>query len=843
MNNIMCENDDNSNIKEFKLLNTIDAVELFEKYEEENPSPWRDEAEKARQEFVKNYTIDKIKKLSIEEYCVGKESFTSKVRYDLQGLASMGNAYPDTFGVYHSQKNDELTLSPTFRKMTDGDVNRAFEIIKDEIVKLITEFKNIGFEVIHNSKLNNMYKYKLLIIYYPNEVFPVCARNTLYKYCECVGIKANKNDEMYVGIQKLLAIKKNNYVFNHWTNAIYMSFCDYLLNSNQRIDCLNERENTEWKPLIDEYNPGLTADDYMKALSNEYIVKKKWLDVLYFMYKLGGEATCSQISDEFGNSPKHYTANANNIAKAIQKHSGCQIYDHDAYGGYWCILFYGKEVKTAEGSFKWKLRAPLKESIEKLDSEGWFDYMYKNDLNYPLNTILYGPPGTGKTYSTVLYAVAICRNESIKDLKKIPYSEVLAIYNDLKEHGRIAFTTFHQSYGYEEFIEGIKPTVNESNDISYEVENGIFKDFCEFESNEKFEYDSNTVDSELKQYQKIFNDSWDLLLKDIVDTGYYDFTKESGKTVHVEYVGLEDKFKIQKSGFITKKQTFYRWVNRNQFKANSKELSGGSKYWYKRYEAVINCLIDKYNLLEFEGDKNTEFEVKKPLNKVFIIDEINRGNISKIFGELITLIEDTKRLGCDESTEAILPYSHLPFGVPKNVYILGTMNTADRSIALMDTALRRRFSFIEMIPDSNVLRDMEINIIESDGIALDVADMLDVINERIEYLYDREHTIGHAFFTALEENLTIGKLSEIFENKVIPLLQEYFYEDYEKIQLVLGDNGKKEDEYKFILDKSVNPENVFKGDTSELDLPEKKYVIQKSAFGKIQSYKQIADNL
>ncbi|WRK56093.1 AAA family ATPase [Coprobacillaceae bacterium CR2/5/TPMF4] len=137
----------------------------------------------------------------------------------------------------------------------------------------------------------------------------------------------------------------------------------------------------------------------------------------------------------------------------------------------------------------------------------------------------------------------------------------------------------------------------------------------------------------------------------------------------------------------------------------------------------------------FENDKNY----------VFIIDEINRGNISKIFGELITLIEDTKRKGMNEETSTILPYSKQLFSVPSNVYILGTMNTADRSIALMDTALRRRFRFVEMMPNSDVLRKIGADKIQANGEVLDVAKMLDVINQRIEYLYDREHTIGHAF--------------------------------------------------------------------------------------------------
>jgi 5-methylcytosine-specific restriction endonuclease McrBC GTP-binding regulatory subunit McrB len=224
---------------------------------------------------------------------------------------------------------------------------------------------------------------------------------------------------------------------------------------------------------------------------------------------------------------------------------------------------------------------------------------------------------------------------------------------------------------------------------------------------------------------------------------------------------------------------------------------------------------------------------------VFIIDEINRVNISKIFGELITLIENTKRKGMPEAAAATLPYSGEEFSVPQNVYILGTMNTADRSIALMDTALRRRFQFQEMMPEADVLREMGADKVTQAGKELDVAAMLETINERIEYLFDREHTIGHAFFTGLKEDPTVDKLASIFKKSVIPLLQEYFYEDYSKIMLVLGDNGKTNDEQKFILSKEIKPNLIFRGDTSDIDIPDYAYEIQDEAFCNIMSYIEI----
>ncbi|MDR0947240.1 MAG: AAA family ATPase [Ruminococcus sp.] len=332
------------------------------------------------------------------------------------------------------------------------------------------------------------------------------------------------------------------------------------------------------------------------------------------------------------------------------------------------------------------------------------------------NIILYGPPGTGKTYNTVTYAISLITGRPIRDVMQENYDTLLEQYSLLKnQYGQIEFTTFHQSFGYEEFVEGIKPVflqvMNEKGErtrkeeMVYRVDQGIFRKFC------------------------------------------------------------------------------------------------------------------------------TEAEQNPDEKYIFIIDEINRGNISKIFGELITLIEPSKRVGQAEATTVKLAYSQEAFGVPDNIYILGTMNTADRSIAMLDTALRRRFSFIEMLPNPHIFDGVSVE-------GIDIAKLMTIINKRVEILLDRDHTIGHAYFMPLMTRATLPVLANIFKNSIIPLLQEYFYDDYEKMRLVLGDQQKPVSE-QFITNSSINYEQVF-GGAKDLYLENDEiYSINSAAFGNINSYFKI----
>ena len=499
------------------------------------------------------------------------------------------------------------------------------------------------------------------------------------------------------------------------------------------------------------------------------------------------------------------------------------------------------------------------------------------------NVIFYGPPGTGKTYTTAKRAVEICKTESEKELTD--YFEIMERYNELKKKNRIEFITFHQSYGYEEFIEGIKPVVSNEddesedesennkelktnikieNDIKYDVVDGIFKKFCDNARKAIIETNNNDIPLEAIVWkvtvrgqvrEECFNNNHVRIDWNFDDAGAVGFVEEvkkgdiiittDGSRTRINGIAVvtdEKGYTLDKEERDTTTRNV-KWLATN-IDENIKSINKEKMLQRRTVARVPNMKVE--DIIKLAKEKNptalSKIDIKE--NKepyVFIIDEINRGNISKIFGELITLIETTKRSGegKEECISTKLPYSNEEFTVPDNVYIIGTMNTADRSIALMDTALRRRFKFEEMLPNYDLLKDI---FVEDKGVKVNIGAMLKVINERIEYLYDREHTIGHAVFLELKENNNIDKLENIFKKSVIPLLQEYFYEDYDKIRLILGDNAKDEDE-QLIFAESIKPKDVFEGDIGDIDIPEKKYIINYDNFKNIMAYKNISKKL
>lgn len=530
------------------------------------------------------------------------------------------------------------------------------------------------------------------------------------------------------------------------------------------------------------------------------------------------------------------------------------------------LVFYGAYYMSED-----LFPIPGTEASDEVDTEP------DSETDVGLNTILYGPPGTGKTYQTVLYAVSIIEKKPLETIKREKYADVLERYQKYKKENRIAFTTFHQSFSYEEFIEGIRPIApSEGEDdisgtVQYRVHPGIFKEFCS-------KAEAQTIKANNKNASAINPDAnvwkvslygtgdnpirteclknghirigWDEYGKDITDET--DFSKSGGRIVLNSFMNrmqvgdivlsCYSSSTIDAIGIVTGEYEWHdeykelkrlrkvNWILKD-IRENILEANGGVSMTLASVYQFINLGTDNVMQILEKYQVTEPHEPAEKENYVFIIDEINRGNISKIFGELITLIEPSKRKGSDEEINVLLPYSRKPFGVPDNVYLLGTMNTADRSIAAIDTALRRRFEFKEILPDPKLLANVMVEDVS-------ISELLSRLNRKTALLFDREHTIGHAYFMPLIAEPDIETLASIFENNIIPLLQEYFYEDYSKIRLVLGDNQKEDEGIQFIVKREKEYAELF-GDIDEDSDYGCRYEINHSAFGEIDSYRSI----
>lgn len=493
---------------------------------------------------------------------------------------------------------------------------------------------------------------------------------------------------------------------------------------------------------------------------------------------------------------------------------------------------------------------PLPKPPVHPNGTGGEDQVNKQQLNQ-LNLILYGPPGTGKTYSVVDESLRVIDENQYKGLigNIAKRQEAQAEFKRLCEQKRIAFCTFHQSFGYEEFVEGLRS----DSGGNFIPKNGVFKDLCEaakssitmpaaqYEFSDAANYYKMslgnvqaTEDQEIYQYcieNNVIALGWggnaDYAPCKNLDQirALYEKTNPGASKFGVDAIlRFKDWMKMGDAVLISSGNSRVRAIARitgeYQYRNDSplssnyshfrqvewllqdvsipveqilkKKLSQQTIYQFYKQDLLMDTL--RRYLHKDKGDYSTE-------NYVLVIDEINRGNISKIFGELITLIEPDKRLGAENELRVTLPYSQDVFGVPKNLYIIGTMNTADRSIALMDTALRRRFCFRELMTQYGLLAA------SVEGVNLQ--QLVRTMNDRIEYLFDRDHTLGHSFFMGVK---SVAELITVMKDKIIPLLQEYFYEDWEKIALVLGGAGKKGANYEasyFLVKSSLDPKHLF----------------------------------
>ncbi|MEZ9141671.1 MULTISPECIES: AAA family ATPase [unclassified Shewanella] len=796
------------------------------------------------------WPVDRIQNMTLEEYVsVGdKTTFTYWLETEARLLGSIKGGSSEKFGIYkrsnpsnnNNRNNYQHDNTYTWHTKYGDNAQAAFVSMRQHIVDVITAVKAGDLDAIDAMDIALTLKWKVAFIYQDRSNPKV-----LNIYKDSVLRRAVQDNKATMGqaYTRLIANMPDDaplfeYASNIWnTNQAASDDEINQLVEKMAMDAANNLSTAKKQELYEltEWANDAGLDIYPVNIDNQFLIGRKSL------VREKSESTFSIVTIQksklkLGDDNLTYALLAS-LEDDIKAFAEQYAIDREPY---WPNDYLAQTPEQAQSN-----------SVDK-------EYVMPTTS---LNQILYGPPGTGKTYHTVEAAVKAAEPKFEWQNR----DELKAEYDRLVNEKRIRFVTFHQSYGYEEFVEGLKAeTIN--GQINYKVKPGVFKKsvtsakakhVTKVESLSRYNLDKRKIwkmslgNTLTDEGEMVFNDCIDnnyVLLgygEDInfkgcdssskikqkfIDEGYelkpQDYNVTSVNTL-VNKMSIGDlvivsdgnyKFKAiaeitSDYAFLTDERDWYyqkrdvRWLMVFDESRPVEELFTSSLSQMTLYH-LKDSVISREKLTALLNESKQELEEVK--NHVLIIDEINRGNISKIFGELITLIEPSKRFGQAESIEVTLPYSGDPFSVPSNLHIIGTMNTADRSLALMDTALRRRFDFVEMMPNYDVLSEYgELNI---EGVQVNLAELLQTMNQRIEVLYDREHMLGHAFFIPVAELIKAGdhpsaltELKNVFKNKVLPLLQEYFFEDWNRIRLVLGDNKKsKTDRLVKISEKSFN---------------------------------------
>ncbi|EMG6303544.1 AAA family ATPase [Campylobacter coli] len=756
-------------------------------------------------EFQRIWSLEKVRNMTLEEYANLKSENPNYYCYWLdvllQEYGGFGGPDAGKFGIYcyrnPPKKNDYLYDDKYAWKENLGNTKEeVFEKVKKEIIKVIEYSQDNNLKCIDKEISDEILPFGLkwkIAFHYQNpddiRIVNIYTKDVLEAICKN---KFKSKLEIYELHERLL--KDKIYTLNSLRDEIFNPLW------KEHSELSNNTTNEQNKINFSIYLNKIIKKDGSKlseGTKKNYIddisrISIKYLDVnLYSCDIEQFDFKCKELN----NNEKYLEQNSANN----KRYSSAIKYYRDFLDEKFCN---DKEVNKG-----------------------------LNMKNMSSNQILYGPPGTGKTYHAINKALEILgykKDENILDYKKIKQAleefkidykkddenrqernQAKALFDHYVKEKQIVFATFHQSYGYEEFVEGIKPMMNNeanSQELKYEIKDGIFKDIC----NRALEnYENSNLNTEELREKIELREKVEKFLNRLLETnepisktkgGNFFINSFNNNTIEIYSEDVErfdGIFKLSLSTFITLLKSNIEFNSAVEMfkKVFDRDYADRTHTYYFN-------LVNKFKEYEKQAVLKTEDNQisSNSLNSyIIIIDEINRGNVSKIFGELITLIEPSKRIGEKEELKVRLPYSGDEFGVPKNVYILGTMNTADRSITSLDTALRRRFEFIEMIPDVSKLSN------NCEGV--DLQKLLKAINTRIEYLLDREKTIGHAFFIGVKN---LEDLKKVFQNKIIPLLQEYFYNDYALISAVLNDNGmiekcEKDDKY---LQKIKNLDNV-----------------------------------
>lgn len=731
-------------------------------------------------EFLKTWPLERIRSMTLEDYTKAgsKETYTFWLESRMEDLGSIWGGSAFKFGIYHRRDQTEKLGGRGLRfgegyawqEKHGATPQEAFEVVRASVVRSIERIRNRDLAEIEAIDLPNVLKWKSAFLFqdFQHPLIPMIFTEEAIRWLAArkglEGRQTLSNCMVQLSREWEPSVSWFDYsmeLWSEWTREIPqgLAFAD----SRSWVEVLQKgmsdgRPGIFWwsknvsgkQPVLDALRGHLQEHGVFPILacqgkhiqwlleiedfsSEEEYPDKDWSSAFWH------KPLFSDYRDEDGEGNKR--AKLVFLVRSIQR-----IQDNNLVS----------DIRW------WKqLRAPTQDNLQPFsewpirNEEGVETTIQGGLAMNPTNRILYGPPGTGKTYETRKAALELLGEE-------IPAERKLVIqrYEELLDAGQIRFVTFHPSLTYEDFIEGLRPRLDgaESGNLSYEIRDGIFKVICK-------DARRNWTASRSKGQERSFLELWTELESELeAGNGPLVIPTPGGRTEFQVYEIDDDVIRFNK----TKGSSSRHTMNARTLEAlfdGTRDVPGGLTTYYKGLS----------NFLKERAGKKISTASSELKQFVLIIDEINRGNIPAIFGELITLLEPSKRMGQSEPLEVQLPSSQERFQVPPNLHILGTMNTADRSVEALDVALRRRFEFVEMMPKSDKLKTT------ADG--LDLPAILTTINARLEALLDRDHTIGHAFLIGAQ---SIDDVKHTFATKIIPLLQEFFYGDWGKIGLVLG---------------------------------------------------------
>ncbi|MFA0503415.1 McrB family protein [Vibrio sp. 10N.222.54.B12] len=711
------------------------------------------------QAFLTAWPYERVMAMTLEEYSNpgSKDSFSYWIEFGTTNLGSIKGGDSSKFGIYRRKsapkgERPHIVHGEAYSwKRNLGETEQlAFQEIKSQIIHVIDAVKRGDLDVIQDSPLPNTIKWKTAFLYQDQSSPKVLA---IFK--EAVFQRACKSSDITIAQanNELLACKPEgvdaaSYTYHVWNlNQPPEDEIIEQLKEHLTLDILNGMNNDKLELLhtLTELANESSLDIYPTTKTDQLKIGRQGKPV-----EGKASATFAIINLSKRSIRVAIGERRENLTLALIEELGKTIPEF-------------VEDNPVERVGYWPCDYVISEGIAELSN------VEKNTIQEvinPVNKILYGPPGTGKTYHLQQIEKQYISTPEVQDesqwlqekLDPLNWMQVLVLcLLDLDKQVKVKQLVEHSYFQ-------CKTKLNNRDKNLTNTAWAALQSFSILES--------TTVDYKSHSEPAVFDKTADA----------YWFIVDEKRELIEELVDLYQEIKQgpKADQFIKRYSmtTFHQSYGYEEFIEGLKaETDENGNISYSVAPGVFLKLCQRA-----EADSNHRYAI--------FIDEINRGNISKIFGELISLIELDKRAGCENAMSIKLTYSGKEFSVPANVDIIGTMNTADRSLAMMDTALRRRFDFVEMMPEPELLEDCYVK-----GINLE--QLLIVLNQRIEILYDREHMLGHAFFMPVKKTLeeqgedqAFEALELVFKNKIIPLLEEYFFEDWEKIRLVLADNQK-----------------------------------------------------